>query len=314
MNMMQRKAARILLAVCLLAYGAMAPAQVPGPIYDLLDEYRTAMNAGDTDYTGWANRIYGALQQYPEEEWSTRIRAWEELGSIYWRVDQYEEAAPVFLELWREAEQRGDSDTAVTSLDHLTNLYTEAQFPIEDVRALYDATESWLREPPPGKEDYYAGLLLQVYSERAAREEGYAQLAAEDSDVQMDHLAQAEYFRGLAQQARPVEHQPQVTMARLTEIWFAKKQAPEEAPSAASTPSSPAPSQPVPGPEARPEATPAPPPVKQQPGINPKPSLPEVPPASPPPGLPTEYVVIGFLAVILAGWGLTGYIYLKRRR
>lgn len=303
---------------CTLICAVATQAQVQGPIYELLDQYRQAMTIDQADPSTWAQRIADALHQNPDEEWSTRMRAYEELGSIYWRADQYEDAAPIFLELWQEADARGDSGAAVTSLDHLINLYDEAGFPADDVLALYDATEAWLRDPPPGNEEQYAKLLLELYGERAAREENYARRAMDGSADQRAHFAQAEYFAALAAQARGVEHNTNGTLAQLARAWFAKRDArhaakatadapqPESAPEApmespvptstTSTPAMPVPAMPAPTPPAtlNPVATETPVPVST--------------------GIPTEWVVLGCLAVIIVGWGLAGYLYLRKQR
>jgi len=297
-----------------IAVGLHAGAQVQGPIYELMDEYRQALADGQADPSEWAQRISNALTQYPDEEWTTRIRAYEELGSLYWRVDQYDDAAPIFLELWQEAQARGDSDAAITSLDHLINLYGEGKFPAEEVLALYDATEGWLREPPPGREELYAKLLLELYSERSARAANYAGEALEGSAEQRAYADQAAYFSGLAEQGIGVSHTPTVTLTQIAEQWFAKnkaRHAAEDAAEAAAT-------------EGQVELSTTPVPPKPAEPASPQPTSPTKavsasPPAAVKPvpvvdqGIPTELVVLGCLAVILVGWGLAAYLYLRRR-
>lgn len=314
--------------LCLFALASPpAPAQVAGPLYELLDQYREFRSAGaetPEDMHQWAEALMAGLDAYPNEEWSTRIRAYEEAGSIYWRNNEFEAAAPIFLDLWQESEQRGDTDNAVTSIDHLINLYTEAHASPEDILALYDATESWLQEPGPGQEAEYEKLLRELYYERAGRLNTFAQ--AEDlTDAQRNaYLEEAAYFANLASGMAARTHVLKQTMAGLIAHWAAntvdpakparasQSPAPEAENKAAEPewPTLPPPKAPVPAAAAAPE----PPAVPLEPIVtgHADDSSEDNPPV--PAAAASGWVVPASIAIIFAGWALAAFIYLKRRQ
>lgn len=318
------RAALITLAVGLaVLVPASASAQVVGPLYELLEEFRAADMTAPGAPQQWAEAILAALDAHPEEEWSTRIRAYEEAGSLYWRNNNFESAAPVFLDLWQESEQRGDTDYAVTSIDHLINLYTEAQASPEDILALYDATESWLQVPKPGQEAEFEKLLRELYYERAGRLNGFAQAEGLTDAQRSAYLEEAAYFSSLAEGMAARTHILKQTMAGLIAHWAknttdpakpanAPKADAAEGETSADKPAWPAlppPKSPADAAQTTPEAkTPKLESVTATAAEQPEEDTPAAPPAD-----SGNWVVPVSIGIILAGWALAAFIYLKRR-
>lgn len=300
---------RPLLALIFL-FTIPATAQDVGPLYEILEQFRAAAPATPEEALPWAETILRALDENPNEEWTTRVRAYEEAGSIYWRNNNYEEAAPVFLGLWDEAGVRNDTDLAVTSIDHLINIYREAGAPPADVLALYDATEDWLQSPDPGQEDEFARLLKELYYERADLLTQYAQdehLSPAERDA---HAQEAIYFSRLAAGTAETTHTPATTLESLLQKWsrtpMAKAQPTEPAPDVQQDTPPPAP--PLPKEESAP--------IKPEPAQTPTPSTPNTPPPpapAPPAATGGDWVIPISIAIILLGWGIAAFIYLKRR-
>lgn len=298
------------IAAVLLLLLSQLPAH--GPIYDLLEQYPGTGAASDEEAYQWAEAILDALRANPEEEWSTRVRAYEEAASVYWRRDEYDYASPVLLELWQEAERRGDADTAVTSLDHLINVYDEAGYPPREMLDLYDATENWLNSPPEGQEELYARMLYEIYGERASRLETYAQDESLTEEERAAYFEEAAYYRELAAGNAPPRQFREITLQDIARQWLEKNQgsAPDEMkasqddvaePSATSLP---------------PTAAPAPPALSPAPVIS-SPAPPVTSAATPPPPAPAEsatgWVLPLAIGIIVLGWGLAAAFYLRRR-
>ena len=304
-----------LLFSLLLAITGAATAQEVGPLYELLDQYRAAQPDTPEAQRVWAEDILRALDANPGEEWATRVRAYEEVGSIYWRNQAYDEAAPIFLGLWDEAADRGDTGLAVTSIDHLINLYQEAGATPTDLLALYDATEDWLRSPNPGQEDEFARLLKELYGERAELLNQYAKDEYFNDAERIRFGSEAAYYASLASGLNIASHKSRNTMAALMQKWALNTTTtspagpPAETPTPAEAPAPPAAEKTTPAPAA---ATTPPPIFPPRPADVPAPSVP-VPPA-PAEAAGGNWVIPISIAVILVGWGLAAFIYLKRRK
>lgn len=300
-----------MLHTCLLiALFALEPTPQPGQIYDLLEAERAAMPISAEDTPRWADAIMEGLRANPDEEWSTRVRAYEEAGSLYWRANDFENAAPIFMGLWQEAESRNDSGEAVRSLDNLINLYGEADFPAQDVLDFYDATEAWLQNPPPGEEDKYAGMTAELWGERASRLRVFAEKA--DSEAAREaYLREADYFEQLRDGGQPVQRAPGKTLKDIAAAWFAKRDAAATPESPIPPPHSPTPTAPPP---TRPSAEKAPVPAFAKP--MPAPPAEEKPVQTPPPttGPSSEVVIAGCVGVIAVGWAAAALWYLRKRR
>lgn len=288
------------------------PLPEAGPIYDTLEAMREANPQTPAEEMQWAETILRALDENPNEEWSTRIRAYETAGSIYWRENDYEAAAPIFLQQMQEAEQRGDNGESVRSLDNLINLYEEAKFPAQDVLDFYDATEAWLQNPPPGEEANYGNLLHELYRERVGRLGQYSREAA-SAEERQSYEEQAAYFDQLAQGMEVQPREIHITLADIAQHWIEKKAARAEAAPVAADASAQAP--PAEAVKQPPTPKPAPPvePLAPLPPLE-KPTASDPAPAAPAGGIPTEVIIGACAVVILAGWGLAAYLYLRRNR
>lgn len=283
-----------------------------GPIYETLEAMREANPQSPAEEMQWAETILRALDENPNEEWSTRIRAYETAGSVYWRNNDYEAAAPIFLQQMQESEQRGDNGESVRSLDNLINLYEEAKFPAQDVLDFYDATEAWLQNPPPGEEANYGNMLHELHRERVGRLEKFAREANSAAERQA-YEEQAAYFEQLAQGMEVAPREITITLADIAQHWFDKKAARAEN-------AVPVEGEPAPAPSAAPpKVAPTP---KSEPPLEPLAPLPPLekgktpapPPAPPAGGIPTDVIIGACAVVILAGWGLAAYLYLRRNR
>lgn len=305
----------MLITGLLVALFALDPLPQSGPLFDLLEAERAAMPISGDDAGRWAESILQGLRANPDEEWSTRVRAYEEAGSLYWRAEDYQNAAPIFMGLWQEAESRNDSGEAVRSLDNLIILYNEADFPARDVLDFYDATEAWLQNPPPGEEAKYAGMTSDLWGERANRLRVYAEKAETDAEREA-YLREAAYFEALRDGADPTPRAPGKTLKDIAAAWFAKRdaQSPPPAPTTAPAPAPPTmdmPAGPPPGGKSaakriepsKPLAAPA----RETPVTEPAPSTPGTGPSS-------EVVIGGCVAVIALGWAVAAIWYLRKRR